>query len=222
FIRVFCLLLCFWFSLLNSMYICFYVSCVPPSNNIPLQKTRPLKMNWTEDFLLEFRHKGRSLEQYVEEFLSLLHLVRWNNSMINASFRMGTDNDYLFCFLTPADCRKPIADFINYVLDLNNSEFIVDVEDPNPPPIRKCAPAPSHRQPAPSTYSSKEFAPSIPPVLPQVLSPDLMAAMAATLEFTPAGLVDLLDMVLPREFSALILSSTPPESPTPPEHPPEP
>ncbi|KAL0193274.1 hypothetical protein M9458_011570, partial [Cirrhinus mrigala] len=97
--------------------------------------------------------------------------------------------------------------------------------DPNPLPIQKHAHAPSRHQPAPSTYSSKEFPPSIPPMLPQVFrklmaaSPESPAKMAATPEFTPV-LMDLLDMAVTPEFSgpilsptSLLVSSSPPESP---------
>ncbi|KTG40097.1 hypothetical protein cypCar_00023459 [Cyprinus carpio] len=52
-----------------------------PSNSFawkPLTEDSPTKdkkMNWTEDFLLEFQQEGRPLERYVEEFLSVLHLI---------------------------------------------------------------------------------------------------------------------------------------------------
>ncbi len=86
-------------------------------------------MNWAEDFIFHFQQEGQPLERYVEEFLSVLHLVIWSDHTVNACFRMGIDDDNLFRFLSPVDCYRPVADFINYVLDLNGSEFFVDVED---------------------------------------------------------------------------------------------
>ncbi|KAL0153795.1 hypothetical protein M9458_050926, partial [Cirrhinus mrigala] len=57
--------------------------------------------------------EDKPLEQYVEEFLSVLHLVR--------CYQMELKDDQLSCSLTPDDRRRPVADFINYVLALNNS-----------------------------------------------------------------------------------------------------
>ncbi len=79
-----------------------------------------------------------------------------------------------FRFLSSDDCHRPVADF-NYVLDLNGSEFLVDVEDSSHVPIRKQVGASAHYLPAPSTYCSKEPDPSFPSALPSsssVLSPD--------------------------------------------------
>ncbi|KAL0170623.1 hypothetical protein M9458_035219, partial [Cirrhinus mrigala] len=81
--------------------------------------------------------------------------------------------------------------FINHVLALNNSKFYVDVEDSNPPPIRKHADAPVHHQPASSTCCSNELTPSVPPSLSPVLqSPSLIlspepAAHSRTPAVTP-------------------------------------
>ncbi|KAL0171596.1 hypothetical protein M9458_031907, partial [Cirrhinus mrigala] len=125
-------------------------------------------MFWAEEFLFNIQQADKPLEQYVEEFLSVLHLVSWSDSTINACFQMGLKDDQLFCSLTPDDCCKPIADFINHVLALNNSKFYVDVEDSNPPPIRKHADTPVHHQPASSTCCSNELTLSSPP------SPELL------------------------------------------------
>lgn len=38
---------------------------------------------------------------------------------------MGLDDD-LFRFPSPGDCYRSVEDFINYVLCLNGSDFIVD------------------------------------------------------------------------------------------------
>ncbi|KAL0151702.1 hypothetical protein M9458_053001 [Cirrhinus mrigala] len=77
-------------------------------------------MFWAEEFLFNIQQADRPLEEYVEEFLSILNL-------------MGLNDDQLFCSVTPDDCRKPVAEFINYVLALCNSNFYVDVEDSNLP-----------------------------------------------------------------------------------------
>ncbi|KAL0163657.1 hypothetical protein M9458_039410, partial [Cirrhinus mrigala] len=187
------------------------------------------KMNWAEDALLDIQQGGQSLEEYVEEFLSMFDQVRWSDPMINACFQMGLKDDHLFRVLTADDCCRPLAEFINYVLDLNNKLF---VEDCHPPPIRKHVVTPSCHKPAPSICISNEPVPSVPPALPQVrrnsslvLSPEQMAAspesparMAASpcpkMEVT--NIMDIMDMALPLEFTAPILSPTPPESPSSP------
>ncbi len=88
-----------------------------------LQKTGPQKrMNWAEEFLFTLQQEGRLLDQYMEEFLSVLHLVSWNDTMINTSFQMGLKENRLFCFLSPDNCCRPVADLINYVRDLSNSK----------------------------------------------------------------------------------------------------
>ncbi|KAL0161854.1 hypothetical protein M9458_041250, partial [Cirrhinus mrigala] len=61
---------------------------------------------------------------------------------------MGLNDDRLFRSITPDDCRKPIAEFINHVLVLCNSNYYVDVEDSTLPPICKHAAAPAHHHPA--------------------------------------------------------------------------
>ncbi|KAL0172259.1 hypothetical protein M9458_032570, partial [Cirrhinus mrigala] len=71
---------------------------------------------------------------YVEEFLSVFHLVSWSDAMINACFQIGLNDDKLFCSITPDNCRKLVAEFINYVLALCHSNFYVNVEDSNLPP----------------------------------------------------------------------------------------
>ncbi len=92
--------------------------------------------------------------------------MSWSDHTVNACFRMGLKDDNLFLFLTPDDCYRPVADFINYVLNLNGSNFFVNVEDNRPLPIRRHVDAPAHHKPAPSTYSSNEPAPSVPPACP--------------------------------------------------------
>ncbi|KAL0172253.1 hypothetical protein M9458_032564, partial [Cirrhinus mrigala] len=118
---------------------------------------------------MNIQQAERPLEQYVEKFLSVVHLVSWSNAMINTCFQMGLNDDKLFCSITPDDCRKPVAEFINYVLALCNSNFYVDVEDSNLPPICKHATAPARHQPASSTCCSNELTPSGPPSLTTVL-----------------------------------------------------
>ncbi len=53
----------------------------------------------------------------MEEFLGVVHLVSWSDHMVNACFRMGLDDDSLFQILSPDNCYRPVADFINYVLN---------------------------------------------------------------------------------------------------------
>ncbi|KAL0195167.1 hypothetical protein M9458_008739, partial [Cirrhinus mrigala] len=126
-------------------------------------------MFWAEEILMNIQQAERLLEQYVEEFLSVIHLVSWSDAMINACFQIGLNDDKLFCSITADDCRRPVADFINYVLALCNSNFYVDVEDYNLPPICEHAAAPAHHQPASSTCCSNELTPSGPPLLTPVL-----------------------------------------------------
>ncbi|KAL0150805.1 hypothetical protein M9458_053887 [Cirrhinus mrigala] len=161
--------------------------------------TKKPRMTWAEDLLLNLQQGERSLEVYVEEFLSVYHLVRWSDKMVNACFQMGLKDDRLFQLISPNDYYRPVADFINFVLDLCGSSFQVMVEDGNPPPIWKHAVAPPHQQPEPSAYHSSDLTPSLSPACPQVghssmmvLSPAIQAAaksksackMAAT---TPAS-----------------------------------
>ncbi len=88
---------------------------------------------------------------------------------------MGLDNDHLFWYRSPGDCYEAVADFINYVLDLNGSELFVDVEDSHPVPTRKHVGASAHHKPEPSTYCSNEPAPYIPPV-PSLSSPKFLSS----------------------------------------------
>ncbi|KAL0148890.1 hypothetical protein M9458_055805 [Cirrhinus mrigala] len=121
-----------------------------------------------EEKIMNIRRAGRPLEQYVEEFLDVCHLVSWNDPMINTCFLMGLNDDQLQCSISFEDRCKPVAEFINLVLARSHSNFYVDVEDSNLPPIRKHAAAPTHHQPASSTYCSDEPAlsghPSLPPI----------------------------------------------------------
>ncbi|KAL0204487.1 hypothetical protein M9458_002505, partial [Cirrhinus mrigala] len=122
-----------------------------------------------EERIMNIRQAERPLDYYVEEFLSFCHLVSWSDAMINMCFLMGLNDDKLFCSITPEDRCKPVAELINYVLALSHSNFYVDVEDSNPPPIGKHASTPAHHQPASSTCYSNELAPSSPPSLYPVL-----------------------------------------------------
>ncbi|KAL0172557.1 hypothetical protein M9458_032868 [Cirrhinus mrigala] len=117
------------------------------------------KMFWAEDFIMNIQQAERPLEQYVEEFLSVVHLVSWSDAMINACFQMGLNNDKLFCSITPDDCHKPVAEFINYVLSLCHSNYYVDVKDSNLSPIWEHTAAPAHYQLGSSTCCSNELTP---------------------------------------------------------------
>ncbi|KAL0147009.1 hypothetical protein M9458_057533 [Cirrhinus mrigala] len=132
------------------------------------------------------------------------------------------------------------ADFINHVLALNNSKFYFDMEDSNPPPIRKHADAPAHHQPA-----------SLPPFLPRFLqssrAPPSSSAQNSSQPAAPPrsgplasnmashichkDVMDQFGLLFPfPPTSPLVLSSPPeperrpehPPEPAPPEHPPEP
>ncbi|KAL0150360.1 hypothetical protein M9458_054362 [Cirrhinus mrigala] len=146
-------------------------------------------MLWAEDFLFNIQQAERPLEHYVEEFLSVVHLVSWSDATVNACFQMGLNDDKLFNLITPDDCRKPVAEFINHVLALCHSEFFVDVEDSHLPPICKHAAAPAHHQPASSTCRSNEPAPSGPPSLTPVLhhSSHILSPEPAASALTPAA-----------------------------------
>ncbi len=58
--------------------------------------------------------------------------------------------------LIPDDCYRPVADFIIYVLDLNCSDFFVEVDNNynHSVPIRRHVGTPAPHRPAPSTYHS--------------------------------------------------------------------
>ncbi|KAL0181845.1 hypothetical protein M9458_021220, partial [Cirrhinus mrigala] len=146
-------------------------------------------MLWAEDFLFNIQQAERPLEHYVEEFLSVVHLVSWSDATINTCFQMGLNDDRLFCSITPDDCRKPVAEIINYVLALCNSNYYVDVEDSTLPPICKHAAAPAHHQPESSTCCSNELAPSGPPSLNPVLhsSSLILSPEPAASSRTPAA-----------------------------------
>ncbi|KAL0203391.1 hypothetical protein M9458_001409 [Cirrhinus mrigala] len=131
--------------------------------------TKTKEMLWAEEFLFNIQQAERPLERYVEEFLSVVHLVSWSDATINVCFQMGLNDDKLFSLITPDDCRKPVAEFINLVLALCHSEFLVDVEDYHLPPICKHVAAPANHQPAFSMCRSNELAPSGPPSLTPVL-----------------------------------------------------
>ncbi|KAL0147474.1 hypothetical protein M9458_057214 [Cirrhinus mrigala] len=146
-------------------------------------------MLWAEDFLFNIQQAERLLEHYVEEFLSVVHLVSWSDATINTCFQIGLNDDKLFNLITPEDCRKPVAEFINHVLALCHSEFFVDVEDSHLPPICKHAAAPAHHQPASSTCGSNEPTPSGPPSLTPVLhhSSHILSPEPAASALTPAA-----------------------------------
>ncbi|KAL1255445.1 hypothetical protein QQF64_013506 [Cirrhinus molitorella] len=117
--------------------------------------------NWAEDYIMDMQQGDEPLEQYVEDFLSMLDQVRCSDSMINACFQMGLKDYRLFQILTPGVCHKSIADFLNYILDLSGSKFLVDVENSHSPPIRKHVLATSHHQPDSSACLSNESGPFI-------------------------------------------------------------
>ncbi|KAL0167345.1 hypothetical protein M9458_039189, partial [Cirrhinus mrigala] len=103
--------------------------------------------------------------------------------MINMCFVMGLDDSQLLSSIPYEDRYKPVAEFINHVLALSHSNFYVDVEDSNLPPIREHVAAPAYHQPASSTCRSNEPAlsglPSLPPVCQNsslIVCPELTAS----------------------------------------------
>ncbi len=58
----------------DSLQIPIHSSCLSTTTNRD-RIQYPKKMDWAEDFLLNIQQEGRPLEQYVEEFLSVFHLV---------------------------------------------------------------------------------------------------------------------------------------------------
>ncbi|KAL0195071.1 hypothetical protein M9458_008643, partial [Cirrhinus mrigala] len=163
-------------------------SSFPAHHDAVDRRTDPNKMFWAEEILFNIQEAERPLEHCVEDFLSVVHLVSWNDAMINACFQMGL-NDDKFCSITPDDCCKPKAEFINYVFALCNSNYYVNVEDSNLPPICKHAAAPAHHQPVSSTCCSNELAPSGPPSLTPVLlsSSLILSPEPAASSRTPAA-----------------------------------
>ncbi|KAL0195100.1 hypothetical protein M9458_008672 [Cirrhinus mrigala] len=163
-------------------------SSFPAHHDAVDRRTDPNKMFWAEEILFNIQQAERPLEHCVEEFLSVVHLVSWSDAMINACFQMGLNDDN-FCSITPDDCCKPKVEFINYVFALCNSNYYVNVEDSNLPPICKHAAAPAHQQPVSSTCCSNELAPSGPPSLTPVLlsSSLILSPEPAASSRTPAA-----------------------------------
>ncbi|KAL0195075.1 hypothetical protein M9458_008647, partial [Cirrhinus mrigala] len=128
-------------------------------------------MFWAEEFLWNIQQAERPLEHYVEEFLSVVHLVSWSDAMINACFCIGLNDAKLFRSITPDDCRRPVAEFINFVLALCNSNYYVDVEDSNLPPYVNTRPLQLTTSQRPPRAASMSL---LPPVLPR--SPQLSPA----------------------------------------------
>ncbi|KAL0170615.1 hypothetical protein M9458_035211, partial [Cirrhinus mrigala] len=64
--------------------------------------------------ITSLRQAERPLEQFVEEFLSLYHLVSWNDAMINTCFLMGLKDESLVCSIAYEERCKPVAEFINH------------------------------------------------------------------------------------------------------------
>lgn len=90
-------------------------------------------------------------------------------------------DDKLFQFLSPDDCYRLTADFINYVLDLNGSEFLVDVEDSHLVLIQKQMGISAHHLPAPSTYRSNEPAPPFHPHFPEFSQVSLPSSVVSSM-----------------------------------------
>ncbi|KAK2872667.1 hypothetical protein Q8A67_022564 [Cirrhinus molitorella] len=69
--------------------------------------------------------------------------------------------------------ERSLEDYVKEFLSVFD-QFLVDVEDCHPPPIRKHVVAPSHHKPAPSTCLSDESIPSVPPTLPCILQSSVL------------------------------------------------
>ncbi len=95
-------------ALLASSFVFLQLICIkdyclgfPPCGRSPYARSftedwtlkRKKNINWVEEFLFTLQQVGRPLGQYVDEFLSMLHLMSWRDSLINASFRMGLKED---------------------------------------------------------------------------------------------------------------------------------
>ncbi|KAK2916425.1 hypothetical protein Q8A67_000799 [Cirrhinus molitorella] len=155
-------------------------------------------MGWAEEYLSTIRQDGQPLEQYVEEYVELSHLVIWSERMLSVCFLMGLDEGVIR-FLS-LDHSLPFFESINLILWLNGSDFIVE-EVPRPVPSHKLLSTPTHPKPAtkPSTHSS----------------PSEFPAKMGTSSESPAKMesVDFLDLTLPLEFNTPILSPESPLSP---------
>ncbi len=95
--------------------------------------------------LLTITQDGRSIESYVEEFLHLIHQVKWNDDTLKIVFWSGLNN-HLFLLAPPATTTGSLAHYIELVLILPGSSFTVEevptsqmphTEKPSPPAEKK-------------------------------------------------------------------------------------
>ncbi len=80
--------------------------------------------------ILSITQDGRPIEFYVEEFLQLAHQVPWNDGTLKAVFWSGLD-DQLFLQAPAATTPGSLAQYIDHVLLLAGSSFIVGEVDEN-------------------------------------------------------------------------------------------
>ncbi|KAL0161339.1 hypothetical protein M9458_045064, partial [Cirrhinus mrigala] len=177
-----------------------------------------------EDVLWFLRQGGRRLERYVEEFLELANQLSWHDAALGACFHLGLNRETICCDLPV--CDYPLIELINLVLYLNASNFEVEKIKEN---LNSCDPTPSetrhvvtaHPTPGTSTYRTNGTDRLPSPNYPRnilsttlVLSPE---APAAAHSRTPAmarssplasnsSHMYIMDMALPLEFSAPVLT----------------
>ncbi|KAL0179752.1 hypothetical protein M9458_025194 [Cirrhinus mrigala] len=190
-----------------------------------------------EDKLWGLQQAGRRLELYVEEFLELANQLSWHDAALGACFQLGLDHETIRCDFPV--CDYPLIELINLVLYLNGSNFEEIKEDsksrcPAPSETRHVVPAHlphqgSDRLPSPkypgsilstALILSPELATSPESLAKMASLPESPAKMAAS-PMAKMEVMDIMDKVLPLEFTAPILSpssplvpSSPPESPT--------
>ncbi|ROL51072.1 hypothetical protein DPX16_14603 [Anabarilius grahami] len=141
----------------------------------------------SEDLLLSLAQDGHPLEDYVEEFLELSHLVSWNNGTLKTCFWSGL-YDRLFQPLPVGDTTCILAQYIDYAFWLSGSPFTVGKqtttfrESPEPTAYPESEPAESElnivewsRPPSPEVCLFLcELLDSLIPAHFQALSPQLV------------------------------------------------
>ncbi|KAL0173905.1 hypothetical protein M9458_029873, partial [Cirrhinus mrigala] len=197
------------------------------------------------------------LERYVEEFLELANQLSWHDAALGACFQLGVDHETIPCDLPVCEYPLiELINLVLYLKGSNFEveEIKEDYKSRHPAPsgTRHVTPAhsslgtptcrtngsdhlPSPKHPCILQSSNDVSNPEPPPVAltrpPAILESSPPAALRSSPPALPMAsqsyIVDIMDMALPLEFTATILSLTPPESstppvPAPPERPPRP
>ncbi|KAK2881429.1 hypothetical protein Q8A67_018697 [Cirrhinus molitorella] len=113
------------------------------------------KRQWAENRLRGSPQGGCLLEEHVEEFGELSHLMSWPNALLCAMFQMGLDEHIIQC--APPVCDDSLTELINLVLYLNVYFYEVEEVDENrsqahPVPVDSHKASPAHPVPKTSTY----------------------------------------------------------------------